>query len=175
MTSDNKTYLARRTRMGAGAECASDLQCNLCGATWAAHDVAVWKCSGGARVEGGLRTLACLGGRLGPWGKFDLGELSLSEGILTFTSDAHGPIFRAPVPAVRARFPKLYFGIGIKVAVGDKVCRLWFVRWQSMRGQTERDGDMIMAGNEFLLSDVGPAKAAVRQWRAALSQPTLGG
>jgi hypothetical protein len=122
-------------------------------------------------MDGGLTTSACLVGRLGLWGKADPGELSLSEGSVAFTSDAHGLIFRVPLQEVRARFPKLYFGLGIKLAVGDKAYRLLFVRLQSMRGQTDIDGQTVVAGNQFLLSDVGPARVAVRQWRSALSLP----
>jgi hypothetical protein len=131
-------------------------------------------------MDGGLATPACLVGRLGPWGSFDTGELSLSEGMVAFTSDAHGLVFRAPLEEARARFLRLYFGIGLKLVVGDKAHRLWFVRLQSMRGERERDfGDgsewTVVAGNKFLLSDVSPARAAVRQWRAALPRPTHGG
>jgi hypothetical protein len=48
---------------------------------------------------------------------------------------------------------------------------------QSMAGEPEstfgagRDRTVV-AGNKMLLEDFGPAKAAVRQWRAALSSAT---
>jgi len=100
-------------------------------------------------MDGGLATPACLVGRLGPWGKFDPGELSLSEGSVAFRSDAHGVVFRAPLEEVRARFPKLYFGIGVKLAVADKAYRLWFVGLQSMRGETDLRGRTVVAGNSF--------------------------
>jgi hypothetical protein len=129
---------------------------------------------GQSRTEGELITPACLLGRLGPWGKFDPGELSLSEGIVAFTSSAHGLVFRAPLQEVRARFPKLYFGIGIKLAVRDKTYRLWFVRLQSMRGE-QVGGETVVVGFKFRLRDVDPARVASRQWRAALSTATHSG
>jgi hypothetical protein len=119
-------------------------------------------------MDSGLVTPACLLGRLGPWGRFDSGELSLSEGIVAFSFDDHGLVFRAPVEEVRVRFPKLYFGTGIKLTVGGKAYRLWFVPLRSMRGETTSDGETVAAGNKFFLDDVGPARAAVRKWRAAL-------
>jgi hypothetical protein len=94
---------------------------------------------------------------------------------VALTSDAHGLVFRAPLQEARARFPKLYFGIGVKLAVGDKAYRLWFVRLQFMHRETDMHGRTVVAGNKFLLSDVGPARVAVREWRAVLSQPTRGG
>jgi hypothetical protein len=125
-------------------------------------------------MEGGLATPAWLSGRLGPWGSFDPGELSLSEGTVAFTSDAHGLVFSAPLEDVRARFPKLYFGMGIKLAVGGKAHRLWFVRWRSMRGERTSEGRTVVVGSKFSVSDIGPARDAVRKWRAVLSQPTDG-
>jgi hypothetical protein len=58
--------------------------------------------------------------------------------------------------------------------VRGKTYRLWFVPMKSMAGEPEstfgegRD-QTVVAGNKMLLGDFGPAKAAVRQWRAALS------
>jgi hypothetical protein len=120
-------------------------------------------------MHGGLASLACLLGRLGPWGKSDPGELTLSEGIVAFRSEAQGSVFRASADEVRVRFPRLYFGLGIKLVIADKAYRLWFVALQSMRGETDSDGQTVMVGNSFLISDVGPAREAVRQWRGALS------
>jgi hypothetical protein len=37
-----------------------------------------------------------------------------------------------------------------------------------MRGETTSDGETVAAGNRFFQDDVGPARAAVRKWRAAL-------
>jgi hypothetical protein len=123
-------------------------------------------------MNGELVTPAWHSGRLGPWGKFDPGNLSLSEGIVAFASDAHGLLFQAPLEEVRARFPKLYFGIGMKLAVGGKTHRLWFVPMQSMRGETTSEGKTVVVGKKFSLSAIGPARAAVRRWRVVLSQPT---
>jgi hypothetical protein len=139
-------------------------------------------------MEGGLSTPACLVGRLGLWGKADPGRLTLSEGIVGFTSDTRGLIFRAPLEEVSARFPKLYFCIGVVLTVGDKDYDLWFVPLQPIRGN-ESEGQTVgffcrapwkgapklylfVAGNKFLLSDVRPARVHGRQWRAALWRPT---
>jgi hypothetical protein len=58
-----------------------------------------------------LATPACLIGRLGPWGKFEPGELRLEGGQVAFTSQERGLVFQAPVQEVRASFPKLYLGV----------------------------------------------------------------
>jgi hypothetical protein len=121
-----------------------------------------------------LATPACLIGRLGPWGKFEPGELRLEDGRIAFTSQERGLVFQATVQEVRASFPKLYFGVAAKLAVGGKTYRLWFVPMKSMAGERESEfGEgrdrTVVAGNKMLLKDFGPAKAAVRQWRAALS------
>jgi hypothetical protein len=127
-----------------------------------------------------LATPACLMGRLGPWGKFEPGELRLEDGRIAFTSQERGLVFQAPAQEVRASFPKMYFGVAAKLAVRGKAYRLWFVPMESMAGEREREfGEgrdrTVVAGNAFALSDVGPARAAVRQWRAALSRSTHGG
>jgi hypothetical protein len=127
-----------------------------------------------------LATPACLIGRLGPWGKFEPGELRLEGGQVAFTSPERGLVFQAPVQEVRAWFPKLYLGVAVKLAVGGKTYRLWFVPLQSMAGERESDfgagrDRTVVAGNKMLLADFGPAKAAVRQWRAALSSATPAG
>jgi hypothetical protein len=124
-----------------------------------------------------LATPACLIGRLGPWGKFEPGELRLEGGLVAFRSQERGLVFQAPLQEVRASFPKLYLGAGAKLAVGGKTYRLWFVPLQSMAGEVDRGyGDepdrTVVAGNKMLLGDFGPARAAVRRWRAALSSAT---
>jgi hypothetical protein len=131
-------------------------------------------------MDGELATPACLIGRLGPWGKFEPGELRLEGGLVVFTSQERGLVFNAPVQEVRASFPKMYFGVAAKLAVRGKTYRLWFVPLQSMAGERASDfgegrGETVVAGNKMLLKDFGPARAAVRQWRAALSSPTLAG
>lgn len=127
-----------------------------------------------------LATSACLIGRLGPWGKFEPGELRLEGGLVAFTSKDRGLVFQAPVQEIRASFPKLYLGAGAKLAVGGKTYRLWFVPLQSMAGERASDfgegsGQTVVAGNKMLLEDFGPARDAVRQWRAVLEQPTRSG
>ena len=136
-----------------------------------------WGDSGVSCMDGDLTTPACLIGRLGPWGKFESGELRLEGGRVAFTSQERGVVFQAPVQEVRASLPKMYFGVAAKLAVGGKTYRLWFVPLQSMAGERESDfGEgrdrTVVAGNKMLLGDFGPARAAVRQWRAALSSPT---
>jgi hypothetical protein len=86
-----------------------------------------------------LATPACLIGRLGPWGKFEPGELRLEDGRITFTSQERGLVFQAPVQEVRASFPKMYFGVTAKLAVGGKTYRLWFVPMESMAGERESE------------------------------------
>jgi len=104
----------------------------------------------------------------------------LEDGRIAFTSRERRLVFQAPVQEVRASFPKMYFGVATKLAVGGKTYRLWFVPMESMAGEQESNfgegGDrMVVAGNKMLLEDFGPAKAAVRQWRVALSSATPAG
>jgi hypothetical protein len=133
------------------------------------------------KSDGRLATPACLFGRLGLLGEVDPGELSLSEGIVAFKSDAHGLVFRAPLEEVQPRFPKRYFGLGFKLAVGDKVYRLWFV--VPFRATRKEETPLWVPGvfrvfetsDTFYLTEGRPARAAVRQWRAALLRPIHGG
>jgi hypothetical protein len=48
-------------------------------------------------MDGELATPACLIGRLGPWGKFESGELRLEGGRIAFTSQERG-VEVVPVP-----------------------------------------------------------------------------
>jgi hypothetical protein len=69
-------------------------------------------------VGEGLSTPACLLGRFGILGSFEPGELILANGVVTFTSREHaeqGHVFSAAVDTVKARFPKLYFGLGLQL------------------------------------------------------------
>lgn len=119
-----------------------------------------------------LATPAWLVGRLGFWGGNDPGQLSLSDGVLAFTSAEHGLVFRAPVQAARIRFPKLYFGLGFKVTFDTKTHRLCLLPIRSLRGETDMEGNSIVAGTAFYVADVRPAREIGRQWRAAVSQPS---
>ena len=127
-----------------------------------------------------LVTPASLLGVLGPWGPVRPGELRLSEGVVTFTAYDAGragsrtgsqpePEFSAPAGAVRVRFPRLYFGLGLKLIVEGKRYRLWFVGLRSAAGESTMDGTAIVAGNAFETREIGPARAATCAWRAALS------
>src|SRR5258707_14833207 len=67
------------------------------------------------------------------WMKFEPGKLYLKDGLIAFTSDAHGLLFRAPLDEVRASFPKVifpvpYFGTGVKLAVNGKTYRFSLMR-----------------------------------------------
>ena len=128
-----------------------------------------------------LATSASLLGVLGPWGPIRPGELRLSDGVVTFTAYDAGragslrtgsqpePEFSAPAGAVRVRSPRLYFGLGLKLIVEGKRYRLWFVGLTSAAGESMMDGTAIVAGNAFETREIGPARAATRAWRAALS------
>jgi hypothetical protein len=81
-------------------------------------------------------------GRLGPWGSFERGELTLAKGVVTFTREGSGPdpLFSAPVEKVRVRFPRLYFGLGLQLTVEGRRHRVWFVSLRSAVGDTTMDG-----------------------------------
>ena len=123
-------------------------------------------------VDAEFTTPAWLLGRLGFWGRNDPGKLSLSDGVIAFTSAEHGLIFRAPLEVVRIRFPKLYFGIGFKLTVDTKIHRLCLLPIRFLGGETDMEGKRAVAGTGFYLADVRPARDIVRQWRAALSRPS---
>jgi hypothetical protein len=111
-----------------------------------------------------LWTTAYLLGVLGPGGPVKTGQLSLSKGVLTLERrGTRDPLFSVPVSEVRARFPRLYFGLGLKLITRGKRYRIWFVplRWISTPGSSTVRG--------FYLKEVGPARAATQTWRTALS------
>lgn len=128
--------------------------------------------SGAAEQEASVRNRVCRLGRFGPWGKADPGELSLSGGVLRFRSDARGLLFEASIAEVRFRIPKRYFGIGLKLIVDGRSYPFWFVPMTSMTGTSAIGGGTNIGGNSFPLSAVGPAKEAVREWKAMLQTPT---
>ena len=122
-----------------------------------------------------LATRACLLGRLALWGPFDPGELALSDGVVSFTPDEspdQRPLFAAPLDEVKVRFPKLYFGLGLQLVVTGKRYRIWFLPLRSAVGETTsvRGDKQTIAVDAFHTSDLGPARAATREWRTALSQ-----
>lgn len=134
------------------------------------------------------------------WIKPEPGVLHLEDGLLTFnladadvmadhellslTSADRNSVFRAPLKEVRASFPKVIFpipsfGVGVKLAVQGETYWLSFVWWQYMGwGASPNYGG---GGTSFgptwsiALKDFKPARAAVRQWRAALEQPPNSG
>src|ERR1035438_7466455 len=68
-----------------------------------------------------LWTTAYLLGVLGPWGPVKTGQLSLSKGVLTLERrGTRDPLFSVPVDEVRARFPRLYFGLGLQLITRGK-------------------------------------------------------
>ena len=106
------------------------------------------------------------------------GELRLEEGFIAFTSEDGRLVFRAPLQEVRASFPKAiflvppipYFGIGIKLTIHGNSYLLSFVPvTHEIEGSRLRGYESNMSVSS---EDIKPARAAVRQWRAALSQPT---
>ncbi|HEV8527978.1 MAG TPA: hypothetical protein VGS60_10575 [Actinomycetes bacterium] len=119
-----------------------------------------------------LETPASLLGRFVPWGRATPGELTLANGVVSFTPTtgaAREPLFSVPVGQVKARYPKLYFGLGLKLIVDSKGYRLWLLPMRSAAGDRTIDGDTIVVGNKFNANELGPARAATRTWRAALS------
>jgi hypothetical protein len=117
------------------------------------------------------------------WRRFwqsEPGELRLEGGLVSFTSDDRGPVFRAPLEEVRASFPKVLFpdfGVGIKLAVHGKTYRLSFARghvvWTAPGGRGSGGG--FGPGLEFPGEDTVLARAVVQRWRAALEKATNGG
>jgi hypothetical protein len=101
------------------------------------------------------------------WAKPERGELRLEGGLVAFTLEESGLVFRVPVEEVRASFPKMYLGVGAKLAVRGKTYRLWFVPLVSI--SDPHGAHTSMAWQYF-----APVRARVRQWRAALEPPTNG-
>jgi len=61
-----------------------------------------------------LWTTAYLLGVLGPWRPVKTGQLTLSKGMLTLERRGPwDPLFSVPAEEVRARFPRLYCGLGL--------------------------------------------------------------
>jgi hypothetical protein len=132
-------------------------------------------------MDGELSTPACQIKSHVLWMKFEPGWLQLKDGHIAFKSEARGLIFRTPLDEVRASFPKVifpvpYFGTGVTLAVNGKTYRLsfmhYFVQTQYM-GWTGSSSWSPGIGPTWRITreDAEPAKAAVRQWRAALGLP----
>jgi hypothetical protein len=97
------------------------------------------------------------------------GELRLEDGFIAFTSGDGDLVFRAPLQEARASFPKATIavwlpipGIGINLAVGGNTYRFMLLQHEVGHG-----------GFEFSWQDLKQARAAVRQWRAALGPMPL--
>ena len=119
------------------------------------------------------------------------GELRFEDGFIAFTVRDGRLVFRAPVQEVRASFPKgvLLFpgsliprsGIGMRLTIHRDTYRLSFVpvtcESEATSGWSNVGGSLMWGpGRKWSWSvsprDIPPARAAVRQWRAALGQPT---
>lgn len=113
------------------------------------------------------------------WIKSEPGELRLEDGLVAFTSEYRDLVFRAPLEEVKASFPRVifpipYFGVGVKLAVHGENYRLSFVRVQYV-GWTSSPGSGGFGPTwSISVKDFKPARAAVRQWRAAFEQPANG-
>jgi hypothetical protein len=103
-------------------------------------------------------------GRLGAWGPVDPGDLVLHGGTLTFTSHSQGIVFSAHVTELSVTVPRLLLRAAIVVRVDGRKHRLSFIRLDSAAGTTDLDGDTIVAGNQFDLSAVAPARAVASDW-----------
>jgi hypothetical protein len=107
-----------------------------------------------------LCTTAYLLSVLGLWGSVKTGQLTLSKGVLTLERRGiRDPLFSVPVDEVRARFPRLYFGLGLQLITRGKKHRIWFIPISGTGG----------GGQGFWLKDVGPARSTTQTWRTALS------
>jgi hypothetical protein len=87
---------------------------------------------------------------LGPFGPFKPGELSLANGVLTFTRRGpaeQGAVFSAPLYAVKVRSPVLCFGFGLQLVVGGTRNRVWFLPLESAAGDRVWSSD----GEETIL------------------------
>jgi hypothetical protein len=123
--------------------------------------------------EATLTTPTTILGRLGPFGKARRGELDLADGVLTLMSHERpvGRLFMVPTGEVRARFPMLYFGLGVQLIVAGRRHRLWFVPLRSAVGMTTgpvEEEQTIIAGNAFYIDELRTARSTTQRWRAAL-------
>lgn len=116
------------------------------------------------------------------WGRSEPCELRLRGGIVTYTSEDRGLLFRVPLAEVRASFPTVllpflfHSNIAVKLTVHGKTYRLIFA-WVEYLGWQLLFGNEISFGPRWSITKEGvkSAKAAVQQWRAALEQPANGG
>ena len=99
------------------------------------------------------------------------GELRLAEGLVTLTINGE-QVFRVSPGEVRAAFPWVTFlfliplpGTGINLTVAGTTYRLSLVPFDY--GPSGGGGKAW----DVAFSDIQPAKARVRQWRAAFGQP----
>ena len=113
-------------------------------------------------------------------------ELRLEDGVISVTPQDGHLLFRAPLEEVHATFPKFIwlfppgfpvFGIGMNLTFGGTTYRLSFVGVEyEAKARFTGVGGVMASGPSWSVSlkDFKPARAAVRQWRAALAQPTKG-
>lgn len=140
-------------------------------------------------MDAELATQACRIRNRILWGRSEPCELRLTGGIVTYTSENHGLLFRVPLAEVRASFPTVllpflqHHNIGVKLTVHGKTYRLVFA-WVEYHGWQKAPEDYAPAGYTWrgyrprwsiTREGVKSAKAAVQQWRAALEQPANGG
>ena len=115
-------------------------------------------------MDDGLSTPANLLGALGTLGPVMKGELTLSEGVLTFTRPgAQDPLFRVPAAGLQARRSGL-LGLGLKLTARGETYRIWFVELHSGGFKGIRWGFYGIDWEDF-----GPARSVTQTWRAALS------
>jgi hypothetical protein len=105
------------------------------------------------------------------------GELRLEDASIAFTLGDGSLVFRAPLPEVRASFPKVtffavfpLFGTGINLAVGGNTYRLFFVSIEYKRWGSVPGSGTIGPTWSFSWGDLKQARAAARQWRSVLGQ-----
>jgi hypothetical protein len=127
-------------------------------------------------MSNALETPASLLGRFSAFGgRAEPGELTLADGVLTFTptaSAAREPLFSVAVGQVRVRYPRRYFGMGLQLIVDSNRYRLWFLTVRSAAGETigpAADKQTIVTGSTLNPKEFGPARAATRMRRGALS------
>lgn len=117
-----------------------------------------------------VSTPASLLGRFGLWSSSQWGELTLVNGVVSFTElDAPEPVFSARIDAVNVRFPMLYFSLGLQLYVSGKRYSFWFIPLRSARGDRAMGGGVVVSGTAFDVADMGPARTATRLWRNTLS------
>src|SRR5262249_20235555 len=80
-------------------------------------------------------------------------------------------VFSERVDALQVRFPVSYFGMGLQLRVRGRLHRMCFLplSWESWTGLASKQVTI-----SFALSDMRPARATTRRWKAALFEPGKG-